>query len=233
VDDDGDAIPDGGDNCPAHFNLSQDDLDNDGHGDACDEDDDGDQVADPMDCEPLNPEVFPGNYEQCDGADNDCDGAADEGKTCEAGCADGVREGFVDIEVWPQIAACAGSFQGPVFGPSAGEVCQVGWHVCSPADNPGDAAFLKMVSFEDATAFGGCFAINAAQDQGECQACTGEANGDDMAGVGSGCSNYHPDESGCIGDGRLDVICCEDHATQKACHFKPGLTDGVVCCRSP
>ena len=37
-DTDGDGIPDAEDNCPAHYNRHQSDMDRDGRGDACDQD---------------------------------------------------------------------------------------------------------------------------------------------------------------------------------------------------
>ncbi len=50
ADDDGDGVPNGDDNCPQHENGSQADLDEDGVGDACDPDKDGDGLE--LDCEP-------------------------------------------------------------------------------------------------------------------------------------------------------------------------------------
>lgn len=48
----GDGVRDSEDNCPKRWNPSQDDLDNDGVGDACDGDADGDDIADEVDmCE--------------------------------------------------------------------------------------------------------------------------------------------------------------------------------------
>jgi len=54
VDEDGDGVPDRNDNCPSNANGSQANLDGDAAGDACDLDDDNDQVLDPDDCAPLD-----------------------------------------------------------------------------------------------------------------------------------------------------------------------------------
>ena len=55
VDDDGDGVLNGDDNCPANANEDQIDTDYDGDGDACDGDDDNDGVADADDAYPLDP----------------------------------------------------------------------------------------------------------------------------------------------------------------------------------
>ena len=60
------------DNCPLIANASQADFDEDGRGDACDRDDDGDQVADAEDLFPLDATEF---------ADNDMDGIGDNSDT--------------------------------------------------------------------------------------------------------------------------------------------------------
>ena len=53
-DNDGDGIPNSEDNCPTLANSNQIDYDIDGVGDACDSDDDGDDVIDRLDIAPLN-----------------------------------------------------------------------------------------------------------------------------------------------------------------------------------
>jgi len=71
-----------------------------------------------------------------------------------AGCADGTREGFLDIEAYPHIAGCAGAWDKPGITPdsvkqtcagkggddgpkpegegcSTPDMCAEGWHICS------------------------------------------------------------------------------------------------------
>jgi hypothetical protein len=54
ADADADGVPDRNDNCALVVNPAQQDFDGDGLGDACDEDDDGDAVADAKDCAPFD-----------------------------------------------------------------------------------------------------------------------------------------------------------------------------------
>jgi len=57
------------------------DTDKDGLKDCVDLDDDNDGWQDVEDCKPLDPEVYPGADDVCDGKDNDCDGVKDNGFT--------------------------------------------------------------------------------------------------------------------------------------------------------
>ncbi|MFH1724500.1 MAG: MopE-related protein, partial [Elusimicrobiota bacterium] len=69
------------------------DADGDGYGNAastaqaCDAP--PDYVADASDCDDSNKDTNPGATEVCDGADNDCDGAADEDLTRPTACGEG------------------------------------------------------------------------------------------------------------------------------------------------
>ncbi|RUS86330.1 hypothetical protein EGW08_005915, partial [Elysia chlorotica] len=69
--------------------------------------------------------------------------------------------------------------------------------------------------------------------KGRCRECQEDLEQDDMAGVGQGCAHQYKDHPSCISGGRIDASCCVDSHFHRACHFKPGLISGVVCCRLP
>lgn len=79
TDDDNDGVHDQLDNCPLDANPDQSDVDDDGLGDVCDPDADDDGFDNDEDCAWLNPLIFPGAEEICNGFDDNCNGLVDEG----------------------------------------------------------------------------------------------------------------------------------------------------------
>ena len=77
-DSDGDGINDNEDNCPEIPNPEQSDIDEDGYGDVCDDDMDGDGDPNLTDCKQKDPKVHHGAIEKCNSVDDDCDGETDE-----------------------------------------------------------------------------------------------------------------------------------------------------------
>lgn len=90
------------DNCPELENPGQENRDDDALGDACDPDADGDgALAD--DCAPLDPRVYPGAADACDGVDTDCAPAR-----CALGFgADGAAWTVRDLTCAPGTRTCA------------------------------------------------------------------------------------------------------------------------------
>jgi len=83
LDQDGDGIPNGSDNCPSVSNPNQADSDSDGAGNACDADDDNDGVPDTQDAFPFDPN---------ESVDTDHDGIGNNADT------DDDNDGLSDID---------------------------------------------------------------------------------------------------------------------------------------
>ncbi len=155
-----------------------------------------------------------------------------------AGCADGTREGFVDLETSPSIAACAGNFTGELTGSGPDALCAAGWHVCRH-DDP----VALAVSYLAATGFPGCFAMRASTDDGDgCEPldCS-DSTRDDIAGMGAGCAQLSgvsrvpasvPTVGGCLADqGIIDTQCCAIALAGAGCPQRG--ESGVLCCQGP
>ncbi|MCA9518912.1 MAG: hypothetical protein KC635_28445 [Myxococcales bacterium] len=180
----------------------------------------------------------------------------------DTGCADGTREGFVDIAPFPDIAGCSGAWSvpgvvtaaAPACGRRAGDdgelpsgagcnvadLCAEGWHVCADF---GDVA--------DATSFGGCegavttseplFFVTRQGSLGNaaCPLFGGGAN--DLFGCGSlgnapgaGCAPLDRTSGDlCLALGP-PWACGADAANEANNVTKTGSdAGGVLCCRGP
>jgi len=80
------------------FQADDDDDDATDDDDDATDDQDGDGYPSDVDCNDLNPDVFPGADEICDGVDQDCDGTADEGTDCFDDDGDGQSEDDGDCD---------------------------------------------------------------------------------------------------------------------------------------
>lgn len=66
------------DDCDGTVDDEDFDADGDGIADCLDTDDDNDGFLDGVDCAPIDPSIFPGAPESCNGEDNDCNGLVNE-----------------------------------------------------------------------------------------------------------------------------------------------------------
>ncbi len=93
------------------------------------------------------------------------------GPPASIGCSDGTREAFIDLQLWPSIAGCAGAWTRPGVvsetqlavtcsreagdtgenrrgnGCSASDLCAEGWHLCA---SPGEVDSQSLTGCEGA-----------------------------------------------------------------------------------
>jgi len=82
----------------------------------------------------------------------------------ESGCADGSTEGLQSRQ-HDRVAACDGRWSGHVD--NASSLCADDWEVCGWDT----LDLLRTLSRDDLMTLSGCYAINAAQHDGQCRPC--------------------------------------------------------------
>ena len=129
ADADGDGVPDIDDNCPMVSNADQLDFDDDGLGDVCDDDDDGDGVADEIDCDLLDASIAFSVGDACDdGNSNTAMDVITMSCMCIGTLIDTDGDGVTDAD--DNCPSVSNSDQADLDGDGMGDVCD--------ADDDGD-----------------------------------------------------------------------------------------------
>ncbi|MBL8615925.1 MAG: hypothetical protein JNM72_09990 [Deltaproteobacteria bacterium] len=174
-------------------------------------DEDGDGYGEDVDCDDADPRTWPGAEEQCDGADNDCDGEVDEGLLLtwypdadgdgfgdEAGATLGCApaEGEVaqggdcddaDVEVAPGAPERCDGVDNDCDGVVDDDVLSV-WYVDADGDGYGDpAAVVESCDPE----------VGVVAEAGDCD----DASGDSYPGADERCDEADNDCDGTVDEG--------------------------------
>jgi hypothetical protein len=195
-----------------------------------------------------------------DGANPTSDDAGLDASFADVGCADGEREGFLDLDGEPNIAGCSGGFAvagvitvlAPGCARAAGDdganpngdgcnvtdLCAVGWHVCATPAEVAASSFFGTCAGAVADGAAEFFTTRASGTGG--YECNGGSN--DLFGCGS--TGYQPVAVSCAPLDRSSGNLCEavadwncgggDGTNEAGLVTKPAPgSGGVLCCRDP
>jgi hypothetical protein len=169
-----------------------------------------------------------------------CCGGVGPGTPSSAGCADGTREAFADVSMYPDIAGCAATWPlssmraaktGHPCGNGLGactvsaDACGTGWHVCA-APPYGPADISGKVTADECNAQQGTFAAAIADQR--CDVCSDE--GGSAACCGSGCMSSG---GSCLFAGATKWFpdSSDGHINKCNAVIAPATGAGVLCCR--
>ena len=191
------------DNCNLLVDESFPDTDADKVADCLDEDDDGDDYVDDVDCAPQDPYIYPGAPEACDGKDNNCDGQVDEGHpdTDGDGVADCLETDADDDGVPDSADNCVGvknPGQENLDGDALGDACD--------DDIDGDGVPNVLDN---------CPIFNPTQEDldgdGEGDVCDEDGDGDEVVDSADNCVGVeNPGQEDNDGDGEGDACDVDD-----------------------
>jgi hypothetical protein len=174
-------------NCNYLVDEGYPDSDADGWKNCVDEDDDNDGTLDGLDCGPTDPAIHPGQPEQCDGKDNDCNGQVDEGFGTTS-CGKGICLHTVDVCANGKLQLC---------DPLAG----AGLELCDGLDNDCDGLTDEDLG-STTCGLGVCLHTVANCAEGAAQEC------DPLAGAGDEvCDGLDNDCDGKTDEGQPQLEC--------------------------
>jgi hypothetical protein len=173
------------------------------------------------------------------------------------GCADGQREGFLDVAAYPNIAACDGGFQVPgivgLTGPACGraggddgarpdgsgcnveDLCSVGFHVCASATEVGAKSTTGCIGAVAVTPSVFYLTLQSGFGQQKCGPGTNDVFGCGNIGFrpSQGCGVLDR-ASGDLCAGLIAPWTCGSDLIGEALNVaKPGsAAGGVLCCKN-
>jgi hypothetical protein len=215
------------DDCDLLVDEGFGDKDGDKLADCQDPDDDGDGFDDGADCLPTDPAGYPGAPELCDGKDNDCDSAVDEGFADTDG--DGLADCMEQDKDGDGIADGADNCPAVVNpGQEDLDLDKVG-DACDP-DVDGDGIPDALDNCPEQ--------FNPGQenmdDDGEGDACDNDPDGDGLAGLLDNCPDeFNPLQADLDKDGQGDVCDPDDDGdgnpdAADCAPFDPAIHQGAV-----